>query len=81
MLKLSLSLSCVQVLYTIHSFSLGGTLFTLIEDLSKKGEVGVSEDTLLSIFSDLVNGVIHMHLQNPPITHRDIKVLSPISII
>ena len=42
--------------------NLGGTLFNLIEEKSKLGFKGLDEHTILDIFSDIVNGVIHLHL-------------------
>jgi serine/threonine protein kinase len=34
----------------------------------------MSESEVLSIFSDICEGVAHLHSMNPPIAHRDIKV-------
>lgn len=34
----------------------------------------LTESEILKIFSDTVEGVAHMHYQNPPMIHRDLKV-------
>lgn len=37
---------------------------------------GVDELEILEIIGEVSNGLIHLHLQEPPIAHRDIKVTS-----
>ena len=48
-----------------------GTLFDI---LVKFGGKGLSESQVIHIMGDVCRGVLHMHNQNPPIAHRDIKV-------
>lgn len=38
------------------------------------GMEGLNEIEVLDVLSDLVNGIIHLHLKEPPIAHRDLKV-------
>ena len=54
--------------------SIGGTLYNLIEQKTAQGFHGLDEDTVIEIMSEIVNGVIHLHMQEPPIAHRDLKV-------
>ena len=46
----------------LKKLCLGGNLFNLIEERSKIGMVGINEIEIFDILSDLVNGVIHLHL-------------------
>lgn len=41
---------------------------------------GVDELEILEIIGEVANGLIHLHLQDSPIAHRDIKVTSLITI-
>jgi len=34
----------------------------------------MQEQTVLYIIREVCNGIFHMHQQNPPIAHRDIKI-------
>ena len=45
------------------------------------GLKGIPEGEVLEIVSDIVRGLLHMHMQNPPIAHRDIKVSIVIKLI
>ncbi len=49
---------------------------SLISMLQKKLDEGsqFSEDELLKIFLQICKAVGHMHAQNPPVSHRDLKV-------
>ena len=38
------------------------------------GFKGIPEGEVLEIVADIVKGLLHMHIQDPPIAHRDIKV-------
>jgi len=54
---------------------LGGTLFSLIEQRSKLGITdGIDELEILEILGEVSNGILNLHLQDPPISHRDLKV-------
>ena len=35
---------------------------------------GLDEIEILEILGEVANGIIHLHMQEPPIAHRDIKV-------
>ena len=35
---------------------------------------GLDEIDILEIIGEVSNGIIHLHLQEPPIAHRDLKV-------
>ncbi len=35
---------------------------------------GLDELEILEIVGEITNGLLHMHLQEPPIAHRDLKV-------
>eukprot|EP00347_Sterkiella_histriomuscorum_P008978 403342997 len=61
-----------QVLLLLEYCS-GGNLYNLIEERSKQGLEGLNEIEILDILNDLVNGIIHMHLKEPAIAHRDLK--------
>jgi hypothetical protein len=55
----------------------GGTLFNLIEQRMKMGlNDGLDEIDILEIIGEVSNGIIHLHLQEPAIAHRDIQVIS-----
>lgn len=57
------------------NLNLGGTLFNLIEQRTKMGVTdGLDEIEILEILGEVSNGLIHMHMQEPPIAHRDLKV-------
>lgn len=50
---------------------------SLIGRMQRKFELkqNFSESQILAIFSDICTAVAHMHSQNPPVIHRDLKVL------
>ena len=57
--------------------------FYLLEELCKcnvydlmkqSGESGLYENDILSIFQDVCMAIHHLHSQQPPIAHRDIKI-------
>ena len=53
------------------------TLFNLIsqrETRFKETGIGISEPELIRILDDVTCAIMHMHSQNPPIAHRDIKI-------
>ena len=52
---------------------LDGNLFNLIQKRTNQGDIGLKESEVLVIASHVVQGLLHMHMQNPPIAHRDIK--------
>ena len=55
--------------------AVGGTLFNLIEQRSKMGITdGLDEIEILEIIGEVSNGLLHMHMNEPPIAHRDLKV-------
>jgi hypothetical protein len=41
---------------------LGGNLYEIIQERQKSGENGLAEEFLITIVSDIVNGLIHMQL-------------------
>ena len=43
-------------------------------DFINNAEDNISESTALKIIRDIANGLMHMHSQNPPIAHRDVKI-------
>ena len=47
-----------------------GTLLDLINNRSDN----IPENNILYIIKEIVNGINYMHSQNPPISHRDIKI-------
>ena len=54
-----------------------GTLFNFIserEERFKTTGVGITEHELLKILSDVTSALTHMHMQDRPIAHRDIKI-------
>ena len=73
--------SCVVADDQCDSVTSGGNLFNLIQQKSNQGFKGLPEGEVLEIVSDIIKGLLHMHLQNPPIAHRDIKVRSVVPII
>lgn len=48
----------------------GGTLI----DLLQKYNLELAEEQIIYVMKNLCNGLKHMHSQDPPITHRDIKM-------
>ena len=40
-----------------------------------------SESEIFNIFIQVCKAVAHMHSQNPPITHRDLKVLTLLTLL
>ncbi|KAF0978607.1 hypothetical protein FDP41_002427 [Naegleria fowleri] len=47
---------------------------SMMEERINSGEKKFSEQEILKIFFDVCKGVAHMHSQNPPMIHRDLKV-------
>lgn len=48
------------------------SLVNLMKSVQQKGHL-FTQDTVIRIFCSVVNAVVHLHGQSPPITHRDIK--------
>jgi len=67
---------------TIHQTTDGDYLYILSEycsdghllDLLEKNNGKLQEKQIIFIMKQIVEGLKHMHNQNPPIAHRDIKV-------
>lgn len=59
----------------------GNAEYLLVSELCKAGSLidcmgsSIEPDTVLKIVYQITKAVAHMHSQNPPITHRDIKVI------
>mmetsp|Transcript_26901 Transcript_26901/g.25960 ORF Transcript_26901/g.25960 Transcript_26901/m.25960 type:complete len:103 (+) Transcript_26901:132-440(+) len=49
--------------FVLLEYCPGGTLFDLIEKKQQEGHEGLDEETLLDVFSEVVNGIIKMHLE------------------
>lgn len=64
----------MAILKKFIRFKIGGTLFNLIEQRSKMGQEGLDEIEILEILGEVANGIIHLHMQDPPIAHRDLKL-------
>nr|XP_014282591.1 cyclin-G-associated kinase isoform X2 [Halyomorpha halys] len=47
---------------------------TLVELLQKRGSAGLPPEVITRIMWQTCKAIHHMHLQNPPIFHRDIKI-------
>lgn len=45
------------------------------------GLTGLDTLELLEVIGDIVNGILTLHMQDPPISHRDLKVLLELLII
>ena len=43
-------------------------------DLISRNEMKLSEEQIIQAFKDICSGVRHMHEQDPPIAHRDLKI-------
>lgn len=46
----------------------------LVDFMNTRLTERLAEHEILKIFSDICQGVAHMHTQNPPIIHRDLKI-------
>jgi AP2-associated kinase len=55
----------------LMEFCAEGTLFDMINN---RQEALIAENQALYIIQEIANGIDHMHTQNPPIAHRDIKI-------
>jgi AP2-associated kinase len=47
---------------------------TLLDFINNRQEKNMNENQALFIIQQVANGIYHMHSQNPPIAHRDIKI-------
>ncbi|KAJ2686052.1 Ark- serine/threonine protein kinase, partial [Coemansia sp. RSA 1285] len=56
--------------YILMEYCPGDVLSLLNDSLPN----GLGEHTILQIFSDMCKAVAHMHYQNPPLLHRDLKI-------
>lgn len=60
----------------------GNAEYLLVSELCKGGSLihcmgaAFEADTVLKIVYQISKAIAHMHNQNPPITHRDIKVMT-----
>lgn len=63
----------VDEVYIMMEFCTGEELVGKLNRLVERRQL-LSESEVLRIFSDICEGVAHLHNQNPPITHRDLKV-------
>eukprot|EP00027_Filamoeba_sp_ATCC50430_P001883 CAMPEP_0168562038 /NCGR_PEP_ID=MMETSP0413-20121227/11911_1 /TAXON_ID=136452 /ORGANISM="Filamoeba nolandi, Strain NC-AS-23-1" /LENGTH=647 /DNA_ID=CAMNT_0008593441 /DNA_START=121 /DNA_END=2064 /DNA_ORIENTATION=- len=61
-----------KVLCIVMEFAHRGSLFHLLNSMN----VEITWDRVLGITFDIAKGVQHLHSQNPPILHRDIKTLN-----
>ena len=61
----------VQQINIVNGLCTDGTLFDL---LVRYGAKGLQEQQVIHVLKDVCRGILHMHSQNPPIAHRDIKV-------
>lgn len=57
----------------VRDYFIGGNLFKLIQGRTNQGFKGLPENEVLLIASHIVQGLVHMHMQQPPLIHRDIK--------
>jgi serine/threonine protein kinase len=48
---------------------------TLVDLMNQRFHNRFSEPEIYNIFIQICKAVAHMHSQNPPITHRDLKVI------
>lgn len=48
---------------------------SLLDVMNKHFHTGLSENAILGVFAAVCKAVAHMHSQDPPIIHRDLKVL------
>mmetsp|Transcript_9055 Transcript_9055/g.21940 ORF Transcript_9055/g.21940 Transcript_9055/m.21940 type:complete len:597 (+) Transcript_9055:36-1826(+) len=60
----------VTEMYMALEYCANGSLV----DLVMPGMPSLSEEKLLSVFHPVCKAVAHLHAQNPPITHRDLKL-------
>ncbi len=47
---------------------------TLLDMINNRQEALIGESQALFIIREVASGILHMHSQNPPIAHRDIKI-------
>ena len=59
--------------FMLYELCHGGNLFNLIQSRTNQGSKGLAESEVLMIAAHIVQGLAHMHTQQPPIAHRDIK--------
>lgn len=57
-------------LYILSEYCKDGHLLDLLEKYSGK----LSEKQIMFTIRQVAEGILHMHNQNPPVAHRDIKV-------
>ncbi|GAA5855438.1 hypothetical protein JCM8547_007829 [Rhodosporidiobolus lusitaniae] len=58
-------------IYILMEWCPGGGI---IDMMNTRLQNRLTESEILKIFSDVVEAVAHMHYQNPPLIHRDLKV-------
>ncbi|GAA5863857.1 hypothetical protein JCM3774_001179 [Rhodotorula dairenensis] len=58
-------------IYILMEWCQGGGI---IDMMNTRLQNRLTEGEILKIFSDVVEAVAHMHYQNPPLIHRDLKV-------
>ena len=63
----------VSVSIKLTLVSIGGNLMNLIHQRTNQGLKGLPESEVLMIAAHVVQGLVHMHTQQPPIAHRDVK--------
>ena len=61
-----------RVEYFILEF-MDSSLISYIKKHQQQNKI-LDEKTLFQLFLDIVNGLNLLHVQNPPIAHRDIKI-------
>lgn len=60
----------------ILEFCQGGSLFNLVEKAAEgpKNVSKISENYILKITEDILKGLMYLHMSEPPIAHRDLKI-------
>jgi serine/threonine protein kinase len=63
-----------ETAYILMELATEGSVFDLMEKMEKDGSRRFTEDQIIGIFRDVCTGTRALHLNEPPIAHRDIKI-------
>ena len=68
--------TCISIVFTSFCFSLSSTEGHVVQLMNEHISSGFSESLVLKVFTDTCEAVAKLHEADPPVIHRDLKVIN-----